>query len=188
MPNEYTAIVITPDAIRDGLTEHILNDFLAAVTMRILWQKHWRVVSVDAIISMCPRLAGKPSLAPVIKTMMAGGSLIVIACGEDLYAKLRETKGKIKFNDDFTEVEVTGLRLKYRTWAFEELEQLKSPSHHRRQAILDKIFEFRIHTTDNLKETANLCVLCMNEEDIKNLELVAPILYGEVVRLKNEPA
>jgi hypothetical protein len=120
--------------------------------------------------------------------MMAGSCLVVIACGESLYTKLREIKGKIKFSDDYTEVEVTGLRLKYRTWSFQELAQLKNLNHHRRQAILSKIFEYRMHTTDNLKETANLCTLCMDNEEIENLKLVAPPLYNEVVRLKNETA
>lgn len=186
MLDEYAAIVITPDAIRDGVVEDILNDLLAATSMQILWQRRWRIVSVDTIVSMYPRLVGKLAFAQVVKTLMAGSCLAVIVRGENLYTKLREIKGKIKFNDNYTEVEVTGLRLKYRTWSSQELEHLKNPDRHRRQAILDKIFEYRVHTTDGLRETANLCTLCMDDESIEGLRLVALPLYSEVVRIKNE--
>lgn len=186
MPDECVAIVMTPDAIRDGLAKRILDDLISVMPMRILWQKEWHIVSVDTVFSVYPRLVGRPSCAPVIRTMMSGGCFVTIACGENLYLRLREIKGRIKFNDDFTEVEVTGLRLKYRTWSFEELDLLKERNSDRRQAILNKIYEFRVHTTDNLKETANICSFCMSNGEVVNLKNIAPLLYDEVIRLKRE--
>ena len=188
MPNEYVAVVITPDAVRDGLLDCILNDLFSVVNMRILWQKYWRISSLDTVVFMYPRLVSKPAFNQIVKTMMVGNCFVVITCGENIYTKLREAKGKIKFNDDYTEVEVTGLRLKYRTWSFRELSQLKDHNCVNRQAILDKIFEYRMHTTDNFKETAILCILCMDDRDIESLKSVAPFLYDEIIRLKSEVA
>lgn len=186
MPSEYAVIIITPDAIRDGLTESILDDLTSAVHMQIVWRKEWRVVSVDTVFSIYPRIVGRPSCAPVIRTLMAGNCLVMIVSGDNLYLKLREVKGQIRFNENFTEVEVSGLRLKYRTWLPEELEQLKGNNCDCHQAILNKIYEFRVHTTDNLKETAHICHLCMNNAEVTNLKSIAPPLHEEVIRLKRE--
>lgn len=186
MPDEYVAILITPDTIRDELTEQVLKDLFTAVPMQILWQKEWRIVSEDMVLSIYPRIVGRPSCAPVIKTMMAGPCLVVLARGENPYLKLREVKGRIKFNESFTQVEITGLRLKYRTWSPKELDQLKEGNSNDRQAILNRIYEYRMHTTDNLDETANICSLCMNSVEVEALRILAPTLYNEVIRLKSK--
>lgn len=187
MAIEYAAIVVTPDAIRDGLVELILTDLQCAAPMQIIWRKEWRIVSMDTVFSMYPRIVGRPSCAPVIRTLMAGSCLVMVVLGENLYLKLREVKGRIRFNEDFSEVVVSGLRLKYRTWLPEELELLKenSGSPHR-EAILNKIYEYRIHTTDDLRETAYTCCLCMTDDEMAELKDIAPSLHEEVIRLKSE--
>ena len=184
MAIEYAAVVITPDSIRDGLADLILGDLESEAQAQVVFKKKWTVTSVEGVLSMYPRLLGKPSYAPVMRTMMSGECLVVILRGENLFARLPSIKGKMMFNVEYTDVEVTGLRFKYRNWDQEDLLRLKNPS--TQPAALAKIFDYRLHTTDSVKEAANMCLLCMNDADLATLRDVAPSLHAEAMRIAEE--
>ncbi len=174
MNEDYVALVITPDSIRDGLEYAILTDIFTAVTAEILWTKEWYITTPDTVLKIYPNLPGRISFASVIKTMMLGKCLVLLLRGICLYQQLKEVKGRIAFVGEH--VMVTGLRHKYRNWTDQELITLGCTS----QTALDKIFEFRLHTTDTLQETALLCTMCMSEKDYIWLHTTAPPLYKAI--------
>lgn len=175
---DYAGIVITPDSIRDGLDSAIISDLFAVVPAEVLWKQSW-LPTKEAILQLYPKLHGKISFASVLRTMLLGESIVIIACGYNLYGQLKEVKGRIVFKDN--QVVVTGLRYKYRSWREEDLVRLGPKS----QAILDLIFEYRLHTTDSLRDTAILCLLCMDEVGLSNLCMLAPPLYNEVDTIRS---
>ena len=177
---EDTAVIITPDAVRDGLEQQILHDLLAIGPMRVLWQRYWQIEDPGIVLTIYPRLLGRPFYSSVLRTMTLGKCLVLLLQGENTFSLLKNAKGKIDYNG--YSVDVTGLRLKYRSWSPEEVRFLGC----RNKAVLDKIFEFRLHTADTLFETATICSLCMSREELEVLRDVAPTLYAEINKIKSE--
>lgn len=171
--NDYVGVIITPDSIRDGLSDAILSDLFATIPAEVLWQASW-LPTQEAIRRIYPNLQGRISSASIMRTMLLGECLVLIARGHNLYKQLKEIKGHFTFEED--RVEVTGLRHKYRNWREKDLVKLGFKS----QAALDLIFEFRLHTTDSLRETAIFCLVCMSESELFQLHTLAPPLYNEI--------
>lgn len=174
---QYAVIIITPDAMRDGLEEKILGDLHQLVQMRILWSKYWEAKTVEMVMVIYPNLRERSSYPSVIRTMMLGECRVLLVVGEDdIYLKLKSAKGSFRYDGE--SVQVTGLREKYRTWSQEEVRAMGFRS----EEALNRIFEYRLHTTDSRKKTAVLCALCMNSEELAILREIAPELYMEVIR------
>lgn len=178
MHTEYAVIMITPDSIRDKLEARILSDLVLKVDIKILWQKYWRINSRKTVEMIYPDILSKASYSAITRTLLMGDCFVLLVEGTEIYTGLKDAKGRIKHEDG--RFVVTGLREKYRSWSEVELEQLGWNS----SAALEKVFEFRLHTSDDLADTANFCLLCMNHEEILNLRLLAPALYSEMLALK----
>ena len=177
---DIVAVVITPDAVRDKLENNILEDLQATTSVRILWRKYWQIPNRDVVLTIYPRLLGRIFCSSLIKIMTLGPCLVLLVEGRDAFYALKEIKGKIRLDGE--QINVTGLRLKYRHWLPEEIKNLGCQS----QTALDKIFEIRLHTTDNLRETAIICSLCMNRAEIDTLEKTAPSLFVEISKIEAE--
>ena len=173
---QYAIVLITPDSIRDGLEGKIVEDLIAAVPIEVLWKKYWQIDRTEVVLSIYPTLLEKSAYPSLIRTMTLGECIVILVRGpEDVYDRLRSIKGSFRY--DGKSVVVTGLRQKYKTWSEAEIEYLGIKS----TAALDKIFEHRLHTTDNLEETISLSSLCMNPAEIESLRIIAPELHHAVV-------
>lgn len=178
---QYAVLIITPDSIRDGLEQNILNDLHTIVSMKVLWSKYWEAKTVETVMAIYPSLRERSSYPSVIRTMLLGKCRVLLVRGsKDLYLELRAAKGSFRYDGE--SIAVTGLREKYRTWSESEVQALGLRS----EAALNKIFEYRLHTTDSREKTAILCSLCMEQEEVELLRLIAPELYPEVLGVRSK--
>lgn len=170
MKAEYAVVLIKPDAVRDILEEMIIRDLRVGAGIRVIFRKYWHIKRhITPLIY--PDWVDKLEFPAMTNNLMQGPLLfLVVERHGDVYASLRETKGKMNQG---------GLRLKYRTRSIEEWQALGYSG----QALRDKIAENRLHTTDNLAETVSLCSLAMRSSDIEEICTVAPVL-GNLIRRK----
>lgn len=173
MSEEYAIVIITPDAVQDKLEEAIIRDLIKEDQNQIIWRKYWKIEK-EIVKTIYPRMINKPFYSSIVRNMTLGTSLFLLVKGKDIYNRLREIKGEFrKFNG---KIKTSGLRFKYRTQSIKK----EVVVDYKDKKLLDRIFKFRLHTTDNLKETAIICLLCMNPSEIEKLKNIAPTLYSKI--------
>src|SRR3989339_134169 len=161
----FAGILLTPRTIIDELADKIIRDLINQTSIKILWKKYWRLNTKEIDI-IYPKLERRPFQDNLIRNLTMGDSLILLASGSDIYNKLTRAKGEFKtIHPDGPKV--TGIRLKY--WR-REMTVNKIFSH----PANDLFFEYRVHTTDSIKETSDLIAICANKGDLKQIEKVAP--------------
>lgn len=159
---EYVGILITPQAIADGVADAIIDDLTKMTGMDVLWHRYWRVGTESVFDQIYPSLVDKPFRGMMVRNLTSGESLVILASGEGLSSKLKQVKGKFRYYPDGTH-EVSGLRLKY-----------MQPHGN---VDDNTISDFRFHTTDTRLETITLIGLCANLQEIAK---IAPELFTGV--------
>jgi len=154
----FAGLLITPDTLRDSLKEAIMSDLQSQVPFDIVWDQYWSIQTLEEVVAMYPNVLGRFSCPFILKTLLSGKSHFFLISSQDqgFYNRLREVKGSITIQDG--KVTVTGLRYKYRSWHSRLDEALDSSKHE----IMEKVFEFRLHITDDAQETKMLCHLCVH--------------------------
>lgn len=101
----------------------------------------------------------KPFYPALVHNMTFGPVLLLLVAGTDVYDVLTMAKGMFRSKDG--QIEKSGLRLKYQGPSRQELVELGYEG----ERLLFRLFEYRIHTCDNLKETLAICKLLLSEGD-----------------------
>lgn len=179
MAVDYGAVIITPDAIRDGLSQIISDDITRETNAQIIWRKCWHL-KVGDVHSIYPKLVHRPFFPSLVRNITSASSLVLILEGEDAHKWLIEVKGRHHVREG--RMEISGLRAAYQNRSVQEWRALGL----RGKRLMDRIFEFRFHTSDNLEETAVICSLCMENQEISALAAYAPILWQAVECIKRE--
>lgn len=166
---QYAVVLIKPDAIRDLLDEMILRDLQEGACVIPIFRKLWKVDEPTARL-IYPAWINRSEFPSMVRNITQDASLFVIVRGgNSIYEELTRVKGKMNKG---------GLRLKYRTHSIEEWQEMGYSG----RELQNKIAENRLHTTDNLEETIDLCVLAMSYYDINTIEQVAPTLSIHIRR------
>jgi len=171
----FATIVLTPRAIIDGLVDSIIEDLVNIASIKILWKKYWKMGPKEVHI-VYPKLKDRPFCGNLVRNLTLGKSLILLVSGKDIYRKMAEAKGEFQVIDCEKPI-ISGLRLKYRTCDKIINKTINDPAN-------DLFFEYRLHTTDSLKETITVLALCTNNEDIEKLYKVSPKLYWKIIKVK----
>lgn len=179
---DTVGIIITPDAIRDGLLQDILKDLLSVGSMRIIWSKRVMFNSPEDIFTLYPKMPQQSFCSSVIRTMTLGESFAILIQGENAFSDIKKMKGEL--NLDGETLTVTGLRFKYKTWSLEEIEHLDCSN----LELMNRIFEFRIHAAENPLETARICYLFMNGEELEFLKEIAPEVHSDLQYVQSSRA
>lgn len=159
----YAAVLVKPDAIRDGLEGKILQDLQKEACVDPVFHKFWKVTK-DVVKLIYPTWVERTEFPSMNYNLIQGRSIFVIVCGNhDIYTELTRVKGKMNKN---------GLRLKYRAHSIEEWQAMGYSG----RALQHKIAENRLHTTDNFQETVDLCSLAVNQQDLASIEKTSPML------------
>ncbi|MCX6812961.1 MAG: hypothetical protein NTV77_00495 [Candidatus Azambacteria bacterium] len=168
---EYCSLIITPDVIYREQSESILNDILGFTGARIVWRAY-RKVQEAAVCSLYPHKVYKSYFKSMVRCYIAGESLVVLLAGkEGLTQTIKERKGRFYVNKNGS-LDISGLRLKYGASIIKRRAQHDS----------EETFEFRIHCSDNLDESALICALFM--DDCNCLALENRLFYLKIEALK----
>lgn len=175
---ETMPIIITPDAIRDRLARLIIQDLINQTGIKIVWEKLCQIDD-EAVRQIYPNLIKSSIFDSVVRNLTFGPSLFLIVKGENIYNRVRETKGKSKIING--QLMVSGLRLKYKAHLVGELKALG----YRGKRLLDRIVEFRLHAPDNLEEATAICLAYLTSEELDEIGKYAPGFYVEIIRNNN---
>ena len=169
---EYCSVIITPDSVRDGIEDALINEIIEKTCSCVIWAKRLMVErkSVDFIY---PQKINKPYFPSMVENIVVGHSLVSILKGDNnLSSRVKRLKGRFYVHKD-GRLEIDGLRLKYGARIVKKKKETGS---------LD-VYEFRLHTSENLQEAAVVCAVCANEEEINHLKYLAPPLYFEIQKV-----
>lgn len=169
---EYCSVIITPDSVRDGVEDALINDIIKETCSCVMWAKRLMVErrSVDFIY---PQKVSKPYFQSMVENFVAGYSSVFILKGDDnLSSRVKRLKGRFYVHKD-GRLEIDGLRLKYGARIIKKKKGTGS---------LD-VYEFRLHTSENLQEAAVVCAVCANKEEVNHLRYLAPPLYFEIQKV-----
>jgi nucleoside diphosphate kinase len=173
---EYCSIIVTPDSVRRNLENIIIDEIVKRTNTQIIWKKYLKI-DKEAVRFLYPKKVTKPYYASIAKNIISGKSLIVILKGEKgIITKIKQLKGRFYVGTN-GRLETSGLRLKYGA-------QIKKHTFKENEKTTEtEIYEFRLHTTENLEETAIVCALFMDSQEIIELRRSAATLYSEVQRI-----
>ena len=171
----FATIILTPRAIIDGLADSIIGDLVNITSIKILWKKYWQM-GPKQIYAVYPKLKDKQFCNNLVRNLTLDKSLILLVSGKDIYHKMTKAKGKFQVIDCKKPI-ISGLRLKYRACDKIVNKTINNP-------VNDLFFEYRLHTTDSLRETITILVLCMNNKDLEKLYKVSPKLYRKIINAK----
>ena len=156
------AVLITPDSVRDKIDHLLLADLTTALKATVIFEKYLLVAQTD-VESIYPRLVKRCFFSALVHNMSFGPSLFVVFNGEELFSRIKAIKGKSELISG--KMFHTGLRLKY---LGESLNQLVEKGYKGKQ-LFYRLFEFRLHTTDNMEETVKLCSLVLSPSELSSL-------------------
>lgn len=150
MLSDIAAVVITADSVRDGIDQNIKDDLIKQCGFKLIFEKKCQI-SNQQVSEIYPKLVREIFFPALVYNMTLGPSILLLYKGSDIYKELKEAKGVFKFNGH--SIDKTGLRFKYQGPSEKELVDsgCQAPQ------FLYRLFEFRLHTTDNLEETISLC-------------------------------
>lgn len=169
---EYCSVLITPDSVRDGIEDALINEIIKETCSCVIWAKRL-VVEERAVNFIYPQKINKPYFPSMVENFIVGYSSVFILKGDNnLSLQIKRLKGRFYVHKD-GRLEIDGLRLKYGARIIKKEKETGS---------LD-VYEFRLHTSENLQEAAVVCVVCANEEEINHLRYLAPSLYFEIQKV-----
>jgi nucleoside diphosphate kinase len=157
VPNT-AAVIITADSVRDGVDKHIKQDLAEQFGFRLVFEKICQIIQPQ-VAEIYPNLVREEFFSALVHNLTLGPSILLLYEGDDIFVELKKAKGIFKLNG--LSIDKTGLRLKYQGPSSADL--IKSG--YQGQLFLNRLFEFRLHTADNLLETISLCKLLLSSED-----------------------
>lgn len=162
MSPEVAVAIIKPDSTRDFLDEMLIED-ISNTGLKVISRKLCKL-DENAIKYIYPEKISDPVYPSAVRAMVFGQAMILLIEGENVYARLKQVKGKMDKN---------GIRHKYCTHTVEDL---KAAGYEGRR-LQDRLAENRFHSSDTLEESALILVHCMCYKDREFLKDIAPQLY-----------
>jgi len=176
--NEYAAVLITADSVRDGIDQEIIRDLFSIVECQVVHSCEC-FVEPWMIPVMYRKIANRNYYPSVVRNMTCGRSVFYLVVGEGgLREKLSNTKGS--FRGSGNGLSFTGLRAKYRGVSIDSGKPLSI------RDSLDRTVASRLHTTSNNEETALNCLLFMKRVDVLRLSVLAPDIFLEIQKATSQ--
>ena len=145
--NDLLLVILTPDSVREGITEALTNDLVGLLEAKVIHSQTIKLSKQD-VINLYARLVNKWFFRAMVHNLTQGSSLLLVLRGDDLFSKIKDVKGTFRFESN--KLIVTGLRSKYIN--------KYNPSDLRRSGIKGnklfyRMFEYRMHATDSQEQT-----------------------------------
>ncbi|MBI2630813.1 hypothetical protein HYW73_01175 [Candidatus Nomurabacteria bacterium] len=156
------AVLITPDSVRDKIDHLVLADLTTALKATVIFQKYLSVTKTD-VESVYQRLVKRCFFSALVHNTSSGLSLFVVFQGQELFPQIKAVKGMFRLKNG--RIICSGLRLKYQG---KSLDQLTEEGYRGKQ-LFYRLFEFRLHTTDNAEETIKLCRLVLSPAEFSSV-------------------
>ena len=167
---EMAAAIIKPDAVREILVQQIEDDIKAIGLLVVGWFS--LKIPESLVPQIYPDRVESPLFASTIWSITSGPSVLMLVDGEDSHKKLSTLKGKMNSH---------GIRKKYNVFSREELVKMGYEG----KKLHDKLFENRIHTTDDQNETDRLLSLLLTSQQLESFRIRYPELYSRVKRYRS---
>lgn len=164
---EYGTVIFKPDSVRDILENLMLAD-MECEGIEVVWRKY-RQFNPDDVARIYPQQLDYPTYPSAVKAMCSGPALILLVRGDNIHQRLKEIKGKM---------DKGGLRLKYKTYTKDQLMKMGLSG----DALMDKLAENRLHSSDSTEEAIAICSMCMDTYDLELVHGVDELFYNSVKR------